>query len=361
MALRESEARWKFALEGAGDGVWDWCPFSGSYFVSQRWRDIVGLQETDLASPFEEWKKRIHPDDRLWIESSLDSSARGGVNAFDNEYRLQRTDGSYIWVQGRGKVISSTKDGLPLRIIGTLSDITARKEMERSVRASQEQLQSYLNRTSIEVSIAEERQRCRIAGELHDQVGPNLLLVKMRLEALKSEFPSGENEAVFASIEELMEKTIQDIISLTFQLRPPILANAGLEAALKWLAQEFIQIYDLQVMVQDDMASNPLKFEARSIIFQAVRELLLNVSKHAKTSIAWINIKREADTVIVTVKDDGIGFQVDDSTEAIMKNKGFGIFNIRNKIEYLGGGLTIDSSPGGGTRVSITVPLEQKA
>lgn len=235
-----------------------------------------------------------------------------------------------------------------------MRDITERKKMEENLLARQRKI----NAMAIDLSIAEERERCRIAGELHDQVGPTLLLVKMKLEALKSEIQSGEYKSYFDSIEELMDRSVQDIISLTFQLRPPILANAGLEAALKWLAQEFGQKYGLQVKVLDDMSSKPLKYEVRSVLFQTVRELLLNVSKHAGTKNAVISMKKELDEIVVMIEDDGIGFLVEKNADGTVKTSGFGIFNIQNKIEFLGGRVTIDSSPGSGTHVTILAPLE---
>jgi signal transduction histidine kinase len=156
----------------------------------------------------------------------------------------------------------------------------------------------------------------------------------------------------------LIEQSISDIRTLTFQLRPPILANAGLEAALKCLAQEFLENYGLMVKIEDDKSSKPLKYEIRSAIFQVVRELLRYVVKHAGTQNAWITIKRTKDNIDIKVEDDGCGADLASFSCDKPKVGGFGLFNTKSKIEYLGGEMLIESSPGSGTRVFIRAPID---
>jgi signal transduction histidine kinase len=131
-----------------------------------------------------------------------------------------------------------------------------------------------------------------------------------------------------------------------------------LEAALKWLGQEFGENYGLIVQITDDMSHKPLKYEIRSAIFQIVRELLMNVVKHAGTLNTSIISKRTNDMIEIKVEDDGCG--ADPASFYCDKPKpgGFGIFNTKSKIEYLGGEMLFDSSPGSGTRVFIRAPLD---
>jgi signal transduction histidine kinase len=241
-------------------------------------------------------------------------------------------------------------------MVGTVQDITERKLAEKDLIDRQNTIKTM----AMELSVAEERERCRIAGELHDQVAPKLLLSKMRIHSLADLLTDGVGNDAIEPINVLIEQAISEIRSLTFQLRPPILANAGLEAALKWLAHEFKEQYGLKVKIKDDKSIKPLKYEIRSAIFQVVRELLLNVVKHAGTKNAWITIKRTKDFVDLKVEDDGCGADLASFSCDRPKSGGFGLFNTKQKIEYLGGDMVIDSSPGTGTRVSITAPIDSR-
>ena len=233
-------------------------------------------------------------------------------------------------------------------------EIEDRKQTEHLLLEHQYKLRSM----AFELSLAEERERGRIAGELHDQVGQQLLLGKMKLEELASRLPAAIDESALEKIGVLVEQSIQDVRSLTFQLRPPLLATAGLEAAVRWLGEELKENYGLQMELVDDLQPKPLKYETCSTLFQIVRELLLNVAKHAGTESSQVSLAREADFIVITVEDYGVGFDVDEASAKRANAGGFGLFNVQQKIEYLGGRLTMDSAPGKGTRVMIMMPLD---
>ena len=160
-------------------------------------------------------------------------------------------------------------------------------------------------------------------------------------------------------IDKLLSQAIQDIRSLTFQLRPPILANAGLEAALSWLAEELKESYGLQFEFTDDRQPKPLKYEIRSVVFQAVREFLLNVVKHSETSLARIDLRVVGENLAVEVADDGKGFDPAQPAAKRSGAGGFGLFNVRKRIEFLGGRIGIETGVGKGTRVTLTLPLDR--
>jgi signal transduction histidine kinase len=180
----------------------------------------------------------------------------------------------------------------------------------------------------------------------------------MRIQSLANLLPADAGDDAVESITKMLDQVFSDIRSLTFQLRPSILANAGLEAALKWLAHEFKELYGLKVKVKDDKSIKPIKYEIRSAIFQIVRELLLNIVKHAGTKNAWITIKRRNDIIDIKVEDDGCGADLSSFSYDKTNPGGFGIYNTRLKIEHLGGELQMDSSPGSGTRAYISAPLD---
>ena len=146
---------------------------------------------------------------------------------------------------------------------------------------------------AVNLSMAEERERRRIAAELHDHVGQLLLLCKMKFGSLPQSFMCGKEKETFLEAMDLLSRTIRDVRSMTQQLNPPLLANCGLEAALEWLAQVMETDFSLQVTCRDDGSHKPLSEELRCVLFQSARELLINVAKHAGCGEARLSIARQ--------------------------------------------------------------------
>lgn len=136
-ALRESEARWKFALEGAGDGVWDWNVQTSKVFFSKQWKAMLGYAEDKIGDSLDEWEKRIHPDDLEEVLAKIDKHFKGQTPNYISEYRLQCKDGTYKWFLDRGKVLEWTADHTPLRVISSLSDITDQKQTAEKLRLNE--------------------------------------------------------------------------------------------------------------------------------------------------------------------------------------------------------------------------------
>jgi two-component system cell cycle sensor histidine kinase/response regulator CckA len=133
-ALQESEKRWQFALEGAGDGVWDWNAQTNQVFFSRKWKAMFGYTEEEIGDTLEEWSKRVHPDDLPGCLEDLERHFRGETPIYQNEHRVRCKDDSWKWILDRGQVIERTPDGKPLRVIGTHSDIIERKRTEEQLR-----------------------------------------------------------------------------------------------------------------------------------------------------------------------------------------------------------------------------------
>lgn len=132
--LKESEECWKFALEGAGDGVWDWHIMTGELRYSERWKEILGHDENDQRSGLERWISHIHPDDLPAERASLQSCLAGTAPIYLSEHRIRWIDGNWRWMSVRGMVVSRDSDGMALRMIGTISDISERRATEEKIR-----------------------------------------------------------------------------------------------------------------------------------------------------------------------------------------------------------------------------------
>jgi diguanylate cyclase (GGDEF)-like protein/PAS domain S-box-containing protein len=133
-ALRASEERWSFALEGAGDGVWDWNIQTGKVVFSKRGREMLGFTEHDVDSSMNRWETRIHPEDLSRLVDDLRAYLDGKTSSYVSEYRMRCKDGSWKWILDRGMVVSRDTDGKPLRMIGTNADITRQREREEALR-----------------------------------------------------------------------------------------------------------------------------------------------------------------------------------------------------------------------------------
>jgi signal transduction histidine kinase len=239
-----------------------------------------------------------------------------------------------------------------------VKEIQDRRQIEENLLEHQQQM----GKMAIEISLAEDRERSRIAGELHDQVGQRLILCKIKLDGLASDIIDSESLQTVIELEKLVEQSLQDIRSLTFQLRPPMLSSAGLLASLQWLGAELQRDYDMLVLFETGQYSTSMKhlrYEIRSVLFYATRELLLNVIKHAGVHSTQVTLLRKADLLEISVTDTGSGFSIDQIQKLSPNGGGFGLNNLRQKLEYLGGTLTIDSQPGRGAKVTISLPLHE--
>ena len=136
--LRKSEERWKFALEGAADGVWDWDVTTNRVFYSKQWKAMLGYSESEIGDGLDEWSKRVHPDEIDEVLHKVNQHLKGETKFYKNEHRLLTRGGGYLWILDEGKVISRDENGKPLRAIGTQKDITSRKKVESELRKSEE-------------------------------------------------------------------------------------------------------------------------------------------------------------------------------------------------------------------------------
>ncbi len=133
-ALKDSEFRWKFAIEGSGDGVWDWNPQTDEAHYSMLWKSMLGYSEEDILPTNDEWASRVHPDDQSHVKATMQAYLDGKTDFYVAEYRLRCKSNQYKWILGRGMIVNHSEDGKPLRMIGTHTDITERKQAESELK-----------------------------------------------------------------------------------------------------------------------------------------------------------------------------------------------------------------------------------
>jgi len=231
-------------------------------------------------------------------------------------------------------------------------DITEARRHREEIAAYQQRLKD----TASDLLLSEEHQRRRIAADLHDRVGHNLALARMRVEKLRSLRMGGESAAIAAEIEEMLRAAVEYTRSLTAELSPPVLHLLGLGAAIEWLADRFSGNGPaFHVAGGDGGAGLPEK--PRTILFLAVQELFMNAVKHARARNVWVASGRADGTFSITVKDDGTGFDAEGVISHRSPGGGIGLFSLRERVSGLGGTVAVESAPGRGSAVTIVVPL----
>ena len=236
-------------------------------------------------------------------------------------------------------------------------EVKERRRAEDKLMDYQERLRSLAS----ELTLAEERERRRIAVLLHDQIGQKLAVSYIRLGQLNGPAAPPARESLKANIDEIrqvIKQAIQDTKSLTFRISSPILYELGLAAAVEWLTEELQEQHGVVTYFDDDREPKPLDEDVQVLLFQAVSELLVNVVKHSRARHVQVSLWREEDRLHLAVYDDGLGFDPTAIRARWGRRRGgFGLFSIRERLRPFGGVLEVDSKPGFGTQVIIIVPL----
>lgn len=288
-------------------------------------------------------------------ESGVLASLLRGESVRDAELRAKRRDGSSIEVS----VSASPIRDLHQQVTWSLSvwrDISPRKQAERMLVAQQ----THLRALAYELSVAEERERRRVAAGLHDDLGQVLAVAKLKTAWLLEGTQAPGQRALMEEVRGLLEQAASATRSATFELSSPVLHQLGLEAALQSLGERMQHRYGLRFEFDPDPVSARVPEETGVVLFRAVRELLLNVHKHARATCARVALRMVPEGLLIRVEDDGVGFEAGATSHGFSAAGGFGLFSITAQIGGIGGRVEVHSSPGAGTRVSMTVPAAQR-
>jgi PAS domain S-box-containing protein len=297
---------------------------------------------------------RINPPENAEVNRKIFHQLLAGKqDVCQVETRYIRKDG---WIGWGRQSISFVREtgGKPQFAIVLFEDITERRESEEKIRTYQKQLQSLAS----ELSLTEEQERRQLATVLHDHIAQLLMVAKAKFEELRESRLRRSLAKPVEEVQGLIEESIRHTRSLIFELSPPILYDLGFEPAIDWLAEHMQQQYGLVVQVEDDGQSKDLDNEVRALLFRSVQELLFNVLNHAQASRARVCMRRDGDHLCVAVEDNGAGFAPDKLSAPSGKMAGFGLFSIRERLNYFGGRMQIDSIPGQLTSVILTIPLK---
>ncbi|HKB73423.1 MAG TPA: ATP-binding protein, partial [Burkholderiales bacterium] len=277
--------------------------------------------------------------------------AEGGPR--DIEYRVVWPDGTVHVLFGRATVVRDAA-GRPLRVYGTNVDITERKQAENALRDSGVQLQA-LSRRLVEL---QESERKELARELHDRVGQSLTALKINIDILQPALASQGNAEVLARVADsaaLLESTMDTIENVMSELRPPMLDDHGLAAALDWHARKFSARTGIAVAVRGSEPAVRPALQVEIALFRIAQEALNNVAKHARARRVEIALDHANGECVMSVQDDGVGFDgVEDAPDK--PKPGLGMVTMRERAQAVGGHFEVQGLPDRGTQLTVRVP-----
>jgi len=354
-ALRDQRTLLEEAQKLAGLGCWEWDPESGRVIWSDELYRIYGVSPEHFQPSFEAYLERVHPQDRQHVGATVARALMEGTG-FSLEERIVRPDGEVRRLRSHGEVLRGAQ-GKAVKILGACFDVTEQSRAEAALRDAARDLQA-LTRRLVEV---QETERHRMAAELHDRVGQNLSALNINLDIALGSLPK-ENVEVKMRLADslaLVDGTLQTLEGLMADLRPPLLDEYGLGAALAWYGNAFSQRTGVKVVVDNpEDLGDGLRPEAAIALFRIAQEALNNVAKHAQATLVKMLIEMQEKEVVLAIADDGRGF---DPRERLFHSKRWGMTTMQERAAAVGGRIAVDSSPGRGTTVRASVPEEQEA
>ncbi len=369
-ALHDSEERWRVTLESIGDAVIATDSAAVVTFANAVAGEIVGRSVADMVGrPLKEVFKILNEKTHGQVDCPVNRVIREGrVVGLANQTVVVRPDGTEVPIADSAAPIRDREERL-IGVVLVFRDISERKqsetrlqrwnaELEERVRERTTELvssQERLRALASQLNLTEQRERRRLAGDLHDYLAQLLALIRIKLgqtlQRMPNQLPDGR--ASLTEIDSLLQQCLQYARTLMAQLSPSVLQDLGLIPALHWLAEQMGQ-QGLKVDVQVLTPEAPSFDEHQSdMLFQAVRELLANVAKHSGVSAASVTVqKQDADTWLLTVEDRGHGFDIN-AVHYQPSGEHFGLFSIQERMEALSGWCRIHSVRGKGTTVEL--------
>ncbi|HME69299.1 MAG TPA: PAS domain-containing protein [Myxococcota bacterium] len=350
--LRANQERVELALLAATEGCWDWDIATGAVRLSPHWYPRPGDPPGAAQLPVHALIQRIHPEDRSRVRECMATHLEGRTPLYESEHRLLTGSGTWRWNLQRGRVVERDAAGKPLRVVGVGIDIEQRKqaEAESGLRGKQ------LRRLALQLALAQERERRRIAAGLHDEVGQILAVARAKLGRLMEIGARGDVPGGAGEIRALVDRAIAETRALTFELSSPVLHELGLAAAVESLCERLGKESGVQFRVETD-GEPELGEDVRTLLYRAVRVLCQNVVRHARAPHAEVRLHTDGDRIRIVVADDGEGFDACEQARLFDKSGGFGLFALREMCAQVGGRFEIESAAGKGTRAVLNVPL----
>ncbi len=329
-------------------GNWDWDIVNNQLFWSDEIYRIFGLTPQEFGATYEAFLRSVHPEDRDQVREAVDRALQK-KEPYSIDHRVVLPDGSERIVHEQAEV--AFEDGRAVRMMGTVQDITERNAVEQELRASQEDLKLL----SVQLLEAQERERKRVARELHDGLGQTLSAIKFRIEntigGLDTDERAGSAHAL-KGLAAMAQEAVEEVRRISKNLWPSILDDLGLLPTISWFCREFGEMHagiriEREIAVEEDDVPAPLKI----VIYRILQEAMNNVARHSRASELSVCLKKEEGLLLLAIRDNGVGFDAHRRAAPEGADRGLGLASMRERTELSNGVFTIESRAGEGTRV----------
>lgn len=344
-ALQDSEERLRSMVESVMDAIVTVDEDLSVVLFNRSAEHMFGVGADDiLRTPFDQLLER---ESRNAYQAIVGPQGKAGdVRRVRAELIAHHADGHEFPVDA---TFSSNEAQGRRFLTVVLRDLSERKLIETHLRESNRQLQEL----STAMQRVREEERAGIAREMHDELGQQLTAIKFELSWLGGALPAERTDLhnKIGVMKEHLLQTITSVRRITYELRPLILDDLGLRAAISWLTDDFSKRTGIELVLDMDDDEPALGSVEATTLFRVLQESLTNITKYAKACTVWVACQREGDDWRLTVRDDGIGFVLDSSSQG-----GFGLLGMRERIRLVQGTFAIHAAPGDGTTIDVTVP-----
>lgn len=333
------------------DAIFDWNLTTDTVFWSEGLQNVFGHPVEHSGTSMEVWTRRVHPDDRERLTANLTAAHEDGRSFATDEFRFQRKDGSYAEVTLRAQLLRDAA-GTVTRKIGGLRDITQRKQAQEELALSRHRLRAL----SAKLESLREEERSRISREIHDQLGQMLTGLKMDLRWIERHLGDLDGNAAINPILDkaveaggLADETIAAVQKIAGELRPGVLDNLGLAAAIRYEAARFQERNGIACEVRVPEQPVPLARDVATAAFRIFQEAMTNVTRHAGATRADIELRLDDKDFVLEIADNGHGI----SAETLANPRSLGLLGMQERAANINGQLTIRRGEPAGTRVIL--------
>ncbi len=342
--LRDTHERLLTYSRATSDAIWEWDMQTGQMFGNETLMQMIGYL-ADNARGLTWWLRQIHPEDRNRVADRVKEATDALQQSWQEEYRFRCADGSYKFVQDKGFVVY--ENGLPVKMIGSLQDVSALKALQHKLDDERLQRQKDISETVIRV---QEKERTRIGHELHDNVNQILSTAKLFIDMLA---PAGkEQQEMRQKSSEYLLLAIEEIRKLSRELVVPQIREDSLADAVQHLIQDISIAGTIKIVFMHSNDLTMLSPGRATTLFRIIQEQIKNILKHSKANEVEINLEADDEWIRLQIEDNGRGFNPSQT------HQGIGLSNIRERTLFYNGTVEIDSKPGDGCRLIVKMPVE---
>ncbi|MEO7924236.1 MAG: PAS domain S-box protein [Chitinophagaceae bacterium] len=343
--LKETNDRLLLITRATTDAIWEWDMQTGYIFRNDALMDMIGYQIGDQKG-LSWWLRRIHPEDRDRVGDKVKEATEHNRQSWEDEYRFKCADGEYKHMRDKGYIVY--ENGLPVKMIGSLQDVSNLKEMENHLMEEKLESQKEISEAIIR---AQEKERTKIGHELHDNVNQILSTTRLFVEML-TPISKAEAEIKGKSLEYIL-LVIEEIRKLSKELVVPQLKEKGLIDSIKVLIDDIHLSSTVRIKFTHDHENDLLAPGKKVTLFRIVQEQLKNILKHSKACKVNIYLQQKDGNTQLIISDNGVGF------DARKTHQGIGLSNIYERARFYNGSADIESVPGEGCTLTVLIPSFQ--